>query len=459
MKLSLFKVVVLLSLILTTTSYAQEQGLIFNFFGGGARSEGMGQAYLAISNDAFAGSWNPAGLYIHEKTLMGFSYGFFMPRGKYEFFGSPEGTYNHTGTYSNINNLGIISPMRIKNHHFVMSLSYNRNFDVYYKFGDILSHWTTSGPNTFYDRHGGLNAISLAFGTRLSGQLSFGVAGNIYDGKVVTDEQRSLFWNDSLSNVEVLDSTGYSGFNATVGLLYTGEKLRGALVLKTPFNLRGNSDSTTYKITTFNSVTIANKTDTVYVNGMTSKLAMPWMIGLGSAYNVNDNMVVSADMEFRSFSGKLISNLRPVKGIELTASGDRIEHFNETDPNWSNVIQFRLGAEYLLHPPIGEIPIRVGFRNEAFPYGEITGYTVKYEGAKGSNINDSSRISYIFTYNNSKVTGYSLALGTGIHWSQVILDVAYTFSAYKQDILQDSELHAENKWRNHHLNLTFTGYF
>jgi hypothetical protein len=164
-------------------------------------------------------------------------------------------------------------------------------------------------------------------------------------------------------------------------------------------------------------------------------------------------------VEFRSFSGKLVSNLRPVNGIELTASGDRIEHFDETNPNWSNVIQLRLGGEYLVHSPIGEIPIRAGFRNEAFPYGEISGYTVKYEGAKGSNINDSSRVSYSFFYSNNKVTGYSLALGTGIHWSQIILDVAYTYSTYQQEILQDNAPYAENKWKNHHLNVTFTGYF
>jgi len=86
MKLSLFKVSILFALMLATTAYGQQQGLSYNFFGGGARSEGMGQAFLAVSDDGTAGSWNPAGLYIHEKTLMVFSYSFLMPRGNYSYY-------------------------------------------------------------------------------------------------------------------------------------------------------------------------------------------------------------------------------------------------------------------------------------------------------------------------------------------------------------------------------------
>ena len=73
MKMSLAKIVVLLLALLTTTAFAQYRGFSYDFFGGGARSEGMGQAFLAISDDASAGGWNPAGLHIHEKTLMQFS--------------------------------------------------------------------------------------------------------------------------------------------------------------------------------------------------------------------------------------------------------------------------------------------------------------------------------------------------------------------------------------------------
>ncbi len=250
--------------------------------------------------------------------------------------------------------------------------------------------------------------------TRLYRELSVGITGNVYYGNVVTDEKRNLVWNsEALSRVEVLDSTRYSGFNATVGFLYTGEKLRGALVLRTPFNLGGNSDSTTYRYTTFNNVPLAAMSDTVYVNNMTSKLEMPLMIGLGGAYNVTEKFILSADVEYRKFNGKIIQNLRAVDGVEFTASGDRVEHFVDRNPNWSNVIQMRLGLEYTMHTSVGEVPFRIGARNEALPYGDITGYDIIYEGQKGApaNVNDSTRISYRFYYNSNKVTGYSVSIG------------------------------------------------
>jgi long-subunit fatty acid transport protein len=467
MKLSLSKIVVALALFLTTTAYAQEQGLIFNYFGGGARSEGMGQAFLAISNDATAGSWNPAGLYIHEKTLMAFSYGVFMPRGEYTYNLTPSlsENYPHDGSYGAIDYMSIISPMRIKEHHFVFSLSYTRNFDTYFEFADKLRLAPTDDPNAVYSRQGGINSINLSLGTRIYKQLSFGLSGNVYYGNVATEEKRSFKYDTTLSyygtytyymNTQVLDSTSYSGFNLSLGLHYNAGKIKGGLVIKTPFNLKGSSDSSIYQITTLNGVVIKDATDTVYVDNMTSKLEMPFTVGLGGAYNIDENFLIAADLEYRNFSGKVVKSL---DSVLLTASGDRVEFYRDNDYNWGDVVQFRIGAEYLLKTNIGEIPIRAGFRNESFPYGNISDYRITYEGPKGSTINDSSRVSYTFEYNTERVTGNSLSLGSGIHWAQIILDFAYTYTTYEQEIYHSDVLQATNKWKNHHLNFTFTGYF
>ncbi len=487
MKLSLFKAALLVTVILTTTAFAQEQGLTFNFFGGGARSEGMGQAFLAISNDGSAGGWNPAGLNVHEKTLMAFSYGFLMPRGKYTFYESSmlSRSYAHSGDFGALNDLSIITPMRIKNHHVVLNLSYTRNFDAYYKFAErlvmpYLYFRASEGgfvylpfrlgsndtlPNTQYERHGGINSINFAFGTRLYDKLSLGMSANIYTGTVVTKEQRNLgmdiqylgFTYSAHSGIDLIDSTKYSGFNATIGMLYVAEGLRAGLVVKTPFNLVGESDSSLYRTTTLNNVADPNYTDTVYIDNMSSKIESPLIVGAGLGYNASENLLLSADLEFRNFSNKVVKNL---DSILLTAGGEKLEFYHDTDPHWSNVIQFRLGAEYLFHSSIGTIPLRAGFRNEAFPFGNISNYGVIYQGEKGAAGNDSSRVSYAFQYNRGcKVTGVSFALGTGIQWSQIILDMAYTYTTYEQKISKDSVLRAKNKWNNHHLNFTFTGYF
>jgi long-subunit fatty acid transport protein len=464
MKLSLFSIIALFALAFTTTVCAQEQGLIFDFFSGGARSEGMGQAYLALANDVTAGSSNPAGLYVHEKTIMTFSYGTFAPRGTFTYLvpSNPQ-TQNHAGNFGSLNYLGLVSPIRIKGHHIVFNLGYNRNFDTYFKFGEQLYNW--SEPLTSLERRGGVSNINLGIGTRIYQKLSFGLNCNIYDGRVISEEHRELYREMEVQGlistakalISIYDSTSYSGFNATLGFLYLfSDKLRGGLTIRTPFDLKGKSDSTTFRISTLRGITIDGMTDTVYVNNKTSRIQMPLMLGFGLAYNIADDFLVSGDVEYRAFSGKKIKNL---DSLFFTAGGDRIEEFGTTDPHWSNVMQFRLGTEYLLKTKFGEIPLRAGFRNEAFPWGNIANYTITYGAATNTSLDDSLHVVYSFDYDTKKVTGSSVSFGTGIHWSQIQLDVAYTYTGYEQKIYHNSVLTAENKWKNHHLNFSFTGYF
>jgi len=493
MKLSLFKVVILLSLMLATTAYGQQQGLSFNFFGGGARSEGMGQAFTAIADDGTSARWNPAGLYVHEKTMMVFSYGFLMPKGKYTFHVDETRTdsYNHQGTFGSIGNWSIVSPIRIKGHHVVASLGYNDDFDVYYRFGEnLFGSWSGEDPNALFEKNGRVSSINLGLGTRIYDQFSIGVTGNIYTGKIVTDETR-LYSRDIYSyygyavyqsDVHVIDSMSMSGFNTSIGLLYSGDAFRMGLTVKTPFNLKGESDTTQYRISTRNDVPIRQddwnltgfgifKTDTIYIDNRTSKMEMPLMVTLGLAtdtdvkllgnfLNVSDEtLLLSGDFEYRRFSGKMVQNLID---FTLTATGDKIETFETNDPNWSNVWQLRLGGEYLFNTSFGEIPIRLGFRNEQFPQGNISSYNIEYVNELdevGDTLN-TLKIFYVFDYDNDKTTGYSLSFGSGIHWSQIMLDFAYTYTTYDQQIyISDGVLRSENDWKNHHLNFSFTGYF
>ncbi|MCX6827039.1 MAG: hypothetical protein NTV06_07230, partial [candidate division Zixibacteria bacterium] len=219
-----------------------------------------------------------------------------------------------------------------------------------------------------------------------------------------------------------------------------------------------NLSPSTYRITRLNGVINGSLSDTLYVDRMTSKMEMPLMVGLGTAYHVNDNLLLAADLEFRNFAGKVVENL---DSVYFTSSGERIESYYKKDPHWKNIWQFRVGGEYIFNTAVGEIPVRLGFRNEAFPGGDVSNYEVRYPGPKGSSgsNNDSARIAYVFDYNTNQTTGLSISAGTGIRWSQIILDIAYTFTSYKQKFYQDDILKTENKWKNHHLNLTFTGYF
>jgi len=492
MKLSLFKTTIMFFLILTTTAYSQHQGLGFNFYGGGARSEGMGQAYIALSDDGAAGSWNPAALYVHEKTLMGFSYGSLAPRGYNKYIANATRTlvFDHSGTVSGINDWNIISPLRIKDHHVVLNVSFVRNIDSYFEFREKLYDWSDfdpdnplddDDPNAFMQRKGGIHSVNFAMGTRINKQLSFGASANIYTGSVVTDEKRSAIIDiDAIDggaahgviSFRTIDSTSYSGFNFTLGLQYASGKFRSGLMLRTPFILKATSDSTLYIEPAVNGIPASPggtfDADTVYIDDMTSKLEMPIMLGFGLAYDITDNWLVSTDLEYRGFKGKTVENL---DSLLLTSTGDRDEFYSSVDstPNWSNVIQFRFGTEYMLDTKFGDIPLRLGVRTEVFPSGNISNYTVTYESensASGTQETDGSsfevdnrRVSYAFIYDTDKVTGYSLSAGTGIHWSQILLDFGVTYTTYRQSVYQDNVLRSKNRWQNYHFNFGFVGYF
>ena len=53
----------------------------FGFTGNGARARGMGNAFLAVSDDITGVGWNPAGIFRIESPMLGFSFGSLRPRG------------------------------------------------------------------------------------------------------------------------------------------------------------------------------------------------------------------------------------------------------------------------------------------------------------------------------------------------------------------------------------------
>jgi long-subunit fatty acid transport protein len=134
------------------------------------------------------------------------------------------------------------------------------------------------------------------------------------------------------------------------------------------------------------------------------------------------------DMEFRHFSGAKIDAR---DSLFIDPGGKNQEFFTKVDPEWNNVFTVRLGGEYLYQTDVGVIPVRAGFGYVPLPAPNVD-----------------------LSGDTSTAAGYTLSLGTGIHWNQIHLDWAYTFAASKWEVGI-----FEQKSHNHHLNFTFTGYF
>ncbi|MFQ6008783.1 MAG: OmpP1/FadL family transporter [Candidatus Zixiibacteriota bacterium] len=431
----------------------------FNFTGAGARAEGMGKAFIAVSDDITAGSWNPAGLYIQEKPILGFSYGSLIPRGSTNLTtGTNIWKFEHGGSFYDITSFNVLAPVRIKGHHFVGSFNYTRNFDEFQGWSisgldsmvmrgeqqvplwNIYTDWTQTS-----ELQGGVNSVDIGFGTRLYENLSVGVSLNIYTGEAV--KVRNLVSNEDWVPIDsesvqhevyvytqdIIDSNKFSGFNFTVGLKLHSEKLDAGLIVRTPYSLNVKTGRSIFFISRRGAPVPGAQlqvsfSDTTYYDNLLTKYEMPIMLGAGIAYRPAENLLLAADAEFRSFSGAIIE-VRD--SLFIDPGGKNREYFTEIDPEWNNVFTVRMGGEYLYKTDIGVIPVRAGFGYIPLPAPNID-----------------------MSEDTSTAAGYTLSVGTGIHWNQIYLDWAYSYSSSKWEYRT-----FDQKSRNHHFNFTFTGYF
>jgi long-subunit fatty acid transport protein len=449
----------------------------FNFFGGGARAAGMGNAYLAVSDGTYGISWNPAGIYTIEDPVMGMAYGSLIPRGSGSGLVmslSPEPLdVDHGGSLGSISSLTFAAPLRIKGHQFVGSAGYTRNFTQYTEFGGTHQAYDTlyvqaefgiqrkdSSFNTYEFNNqleGGLYALNLGFGTRFYQDISFGASVNVYSGSTVRERFLTIYKDDyplprdqrgvSYEEHTVRDTAKFSGVNFTVGFKYNGDKWNAGLLVQTPFTLVANREVDSVRITTTRGTdgefrVDAAKTDTLYRIDEKTKYEIPLRFGLGTSYKPSEKWLLAADLEYQPFSGKQVLVL---DSLYLDPGGDNEEFFTEIDPNWNNVLKLRFGAEYLAEADFGTIPLRFGFGYNPLPAPSID-----------ENQETSTSVDMNFS------------LGAGLHWEHIYLDFAYTYSSMDREVYRvgqqfenqtDYPVTGTIENRHHQIQFAFTGYF
>ncbi len=469
----------------------------FSFNGGGARAAGMGHAYTAISDDMSAVSWNPAGLLVHDKVAITLSYRGQIPRGSSatspfsganlflpnaDITSTPSST-NYGGGFNNLSSASIVVPARIKGHPFIGSISMVRNYDEFQSatsaFGadlpvtQFIANFPISfiSPTTFdfsSELHGSLNTVSFGFGTRLYGNLAGGVALNVYTGRMYRTElfqqhsrnfptitNFSPQFVDLDASILSLDSNKFSGFNVALGFKYQAERWSSGLVVRTPYSLDVTLDSIQYAQVLINGRVAGDAADTLIAPRDLTRYKMPLIVRGGFAYNATENLLLALDLEYQGFSGKKILYRTELK---INPGSDNIETFREVEGLWENVFAIRGGAEYRKATSIGTIPLRAG-----------AGYVPL--AAPSVTRTSSNEIA------TSSEASINLALGTGIHWSQIQFDIAYNYSSYNQsyemvfpwtiaNAFQSSgyettftSVPVESKYRNHQITVSFTGYF
>ena len=113
-----------------------------NPVGSGARAIGMGGAFIGVADDATAASWNPGGLLQLERPEASIMGSYFV-RFEDQDVDQPETIVDgQTIKNANLNYLSGVYPFELFNRNIVVSLNYQRLFDLDSK-TDVISRFDT----------------------------------------------------------------------------------------------------------------------------------------------------------------------------------------------------------------------------------------------------------------------------------------------------------------------------
>lgn len=454
-----------------------------DFTGGGARAKGMGNAFIGVSDDISAISWNPAGLYRindpYEQPVLSLGLNVFKSNSDYTFMAFNE-RFENSARFTDVDLASFLAPVRIKGHPFVVAGSYTQLGDEFASAGFLYDTYTDYTPlddvtdtNLFRQigqagYHSSTYAANFGFGTRVYNNLTFGLSINIYSGKATRREIYTAIYDGiapaDLSGqtvvqvVEILttDTMSFSGTYFSMGLRYAGEKFSAGLIVKTPHVLKQTADVKVASVNMRNGNVEPDDTETIYWDDNLTELDMPLVVGGGIGFQATENLLLALDAEYRAFSGGEI-NVRD--SIRLNPGEKDTEFFTTTDPQWNNVLTVRAGAEYLWHTGstiVPLMPLRAGFSYVPIPTPNVTGDVVF----------DTTVAALTATpdLHTESAAATSFSLGTGMHWNQIHLDFAYTNRKLDREdtkklVENNPYFRSETSTSDHIFNVTFTGFF
>ncbi|MFH1138266.1 MAG: outer membrane protein transport protein [Pseudomonadota bacterium] len=337
-----------------------------NPVGSGARSLGMGGAFIGVADDATAASWNPGGLIQLEKPEFSVVGAWFKRDEKIKFGTNPEASGLQSVNKASLNYFSFALPFQFEDYNMIISLNYQHLYDFTRKWNFPIKTYLANGnfddSHFDYKQEGGLYAWGFAYCVQLTPSLSIGGTLNIWDNwpsengwqqKYQTAQTGydtgSIYQTGATSK----DKYNFKGVNFNLGMMWnvTGNFTVGA-VFKSPFRavLKHRSEYTNW--TLWPDFPAANTLMTG-VKNTTESLDMPTSYGIGFSYRFNDAFTVSADVyrtEWRYFIQRDAdgNNFSPISGKAKKDSNVQATH------------QVRVGAEYLLIGDKTVLPLRAG---------------------------------------------------------------------------------------------------
>jgi len=431
----------------------------WNFIGAGARARAMGGAFLGVSDDNSAATWNPAGLIYNEGVSMSWNYS--SSHIGLGLDNTPLGPNRHaTLDQSSSDNMGgltsasFLAPLTLREHEFVLSAYYHRVQDTYARGQFHLDNVdSTTTPialgtpfTTDFDMIGNIAYIGAAFGTSIASNLTIGGNLNIVTGdgglthRMTYDFSRYVSVDQGSNAIQRYEWTDksdidYSGLNVTLGAMYNTDRWTAGMIFEPGWTLTQNLDYVGKRVQYTHDTPSQPLGIVPGPDGTNWEIQIPWSVGLGGSYRISENLLVAADYQFRAFK----------REGEIRYESDPVtpdSPFESQPDKFYNLHQVRLGAEYIMETSWGVIPFRLGVRNDPLLIGDESGVVSVYDQRAGYQGPDPARQRDLtprddyfipITYAggiDSQIDPITFTLGSGLHWSQVHLDFALELMGY-----------------------------
>jgi long-subunit fatty acid transport protein len=377
--------------------------------GSGARAQGKSLAFIGVADDASAASHNPAGLVQLQQPEASVVGSYFVRFEGQDVTQSGTGVEDQTLEGFNLNYLSVVYPFRLLARNVVVSLNFQRLFDLQ-SATDVASPFAAiDGLQRVRSRQeGGLFTISPAVAVQITPTFSVGAAFNIWPDlfgngweQKVTVHGEGFVPSGSrvvpfVSDGRIKEEFAFEGFNVTVGLLWTITPiLTLGGVLRTPFTAELRRKHTSSLTVTLQDGSAPVTTSDTFTERL--EMDMPLSYGVGLAARLSDLLTLSLDVsrvhwsDFRLQESRR-ENVLLVENGAPSGKGQAVLRGEAGDTT-----SVRLGAEYLWIRPKNIIPFRAG---------------VFYDPEPGDGGTDDF---------------FGFSLGSGITVGPFVFDVAYTF--------------------------------
>jgi len=403
----------------------------FNSSGFGAKSRGMGGVHFAFYNEGFSSFLNPATMIYTNKSLMSLDvlnsedkFNDYYSSGQYDSTtGMPIRNYEDVdGKHTRIIQAGAIAPFSYFDMDWWFGGGYRTVYDIHYKMSMPVSYPIDERDfERKIEQTRSIDAVNMALAANPHPNIALGVNFNMY-----VRGYRGNFWSpyevtiDDADTIWIFhdkDKSTFSGSNFDFGAVVDFDQLKIGLSMSTPFTLK---QSVVYSSLRYDNVHGYDNNEFGTINRINAKNKFPATFGGGISYMPMENVTLAADIEYKPYS-KITIDIDP----EVLM----FENIYDHDPEWEDLTQFRVGAEYVLDAGFAQVPLRAGMQN--LPglkkyLKSLTTYRPDY--ADSIFEADSVSLEDEAVYGD-QINTYLFSVGGGLKFEKIWFDIAYQFGS------------------------------